>query len=73
MSRFMLNELHKEILQSLTQKEFLKRINFTEEKIQSFIINKKFVNNLLILINKKQFTCKDVVDLSFDILNSVCI
>jgi len=72
MSRFMLNELHKEILQSLTQKEFLKRINFTEEKIQSFIINKKFVNSLLILINKKQFMCKDVVDLSYDILNSVC-
>ncbi len=72
MSRFMLNELHKEILQSLTEKEFLKQINYTEEKIQSFIINKKFVNNLLILINKKTFTCKDVVDLSNDILNSVC-
>ena len=72
MSRFMLNELHKEILQSLTQKEFLRRINFSEEKIQSFIINKKFVNNLLILINKKQFMCKDVIDLSYDILNSVC-
>ncbi|MGB4438461.1 MAG: cytidyltransferase, partial [Sedimentibacter sp.] len=72
MSRFMLNELHKEILQSLTQKEFLKQINLSEEKIQSFIINKKFVNNLLILINKKQLMCKDVVDLSYDILNSVC-
>ncbi|MEL7647397.1 MAG: cytidyltransferase [Sedimentibacter sp.] len=72
MSRFMLNDLHKEILQSLTQKDFLKRINFSEEKMQSFIINKKFVNNLLILINKKQFMCKDVVELSIDILNSVC-
>ncbi|MFA9422579.1 MAG: cytidyltransferase, partial [Sedimentibacter sp.] len=72
MSRFMLNELHKEILQSLTKKEFLKQINYSEEKIQSFIINKKFVNNLLILINKKTFMCKDVVDLSYDILNSVC-
>ncbi|WP_019227624.1 hypothetical protein [Sedimentibacter sp. B4] len=72
MSRFMLNELHKEILLSLTQKEFLKRINYSEEKMQSFIINKKFVNNLLILINKKQFMCKDVIDLSVDILDIVC-
>ncbi len=72
MSRFMLNELHKEILLSLTQKEFLKQINLSEEKIQSFIINKKFVNNLLILINKKQLLCKDVLDISYDILNSVC-
>jgi nicotinic acid mononucleotide adenylyltransferase len=68
----MLNELHKEILQSLTQKEFLKKINYSEEKMQSFIINKKFVNNLLILINKKQFMCKDVIDLSVDILDIVC-
>lgn len=72
MSRFMLNELHKEILQSLTKKEFLKRIDVTEEKIQSYIINKKFVNNLLILINKKHLMCSDVLDLSCDILNSVC-
>lgn len=72
MSRFMLNELHKEILQSLTKKDFLKKINITEEKIQSYIINKKFVNNLLILINKKHLLCSDVLDLSSDILNSVC-
>lgn len=72
MSRFMLNELHKEILQSLTKKEFLKKINISEEKIQSYIINKKFVNNLLILINKKHLLCSDVLDLSSDILNNVC-
>lgn len=72
MSRFMLNELHKEILQSLTNKEFLKRINVTEEKIQSYIINKKFVNSLLMLINKKHLLCSDVLDLSFDMLNGVC-
>lgn len=72
MSRFMLNELHKEILQSLTKKDFLKRINITEEKIQSYIINKKFVNNLLILINKKHLLCNDVLELSSDILNSMC-
>lgn len=68
----MLNELHKEILQSLTKKEFLKKINITEEKIQSFIINKKFVSNLLILINKKHLLCSDVLDLTSDILNNVC-
>ncbi len=71
MSRFMLNDAQRDIL-SLTQKEFLKRINYSEEKMQSFIINKKFVNNLLILINKKQFMCKDVIDLSVDILDIVC-
>jgi len=68
----MLNELHKEILQSLTKKEFLKRLNITEEKIQSYIINKKFVNSLLILINKKHLLCSDVLDLTVDILNNIC-
>ncbi len=72
MSRFMLNELHKEILHQLTKKEFIKKINITEEKIQAYIINKKFVNNLLTLINKKQLSCKDVMELSADVLNNVC-
>ncbi|WP_312702074.1 cytidyltransferase [Sedimentibacter sp.] len=71
MSRFMLNELHKEILQQLTKKEFLKKINVTEEKIQANIINKKFVNNLLILINKNNLSCKDVLELSSDVLSSI--
>lgn len=73
MSRFMLNELHKEILHALTKIDFLKTINITEEKIQSYIINKKFVNNLLVLIDKKQLSCKDVLDLSLDILENVCV
>ncbi|MDF2949096.1 MAG: cytidyltransferase, partial [Sedimentibacter sp.] len=72
MSKFMLNELHKEILNSLTKKEFLKKINITEEKVQSYIINKKFVNSLLILINKKHLLCRDVLDLSIDIISNVC-
>ncbi|WP_312813613.1 cytidyltransferase [Sedimentibacter sp.] len=71
MSRFMLNELHKEILQQLTKKEFLKKINITEEKIQANIINKKFVNNLLILINKNHLSCKDVLELSSDVLSGI--
>lgn len=71
MSRFMLNELHKEILQQLTKQDFLKKINVTEEKIQANIINKKFVNNLLILINKKNLSCKDVLELSADVLSSI--
>lgn len=72
MSRLLLNQLHKEILESLTQPEFLKRVNIPEERIQSFIINKKFVNNLLVLLSKKKIMCKDVVDLSLDILNNLC-
>ncbi len=72
MNRLMLNELHKEILESLTEKEFLKRVNVTEEKIQSFIINKDFVNNLLIIISKNEIKCKDVFDLSLDILTNLC-
>ncbi len=70
-NRLMLNELHKEILERLTKKEFLKQINMSEEKIQSFIINRKFVNNLLILLSKKKIMCKDVLDLSIEILNTV--
>ncbi|MBP1926140.1 nicotinic acid mononucleotide adenylyltransferase [Sedimentibacter acidaminivorans] len=72
MNRLMLNELHKEILESLTEKEFLKRVNVTEEKIQSFIINKDFVNNLLNLISKSEIKCKDVLDLSLHILTTLC-
>ncbi len=71
MNRSLLNELHKEILNSITQKEFLKQINMTEEKVQSFLINTKFIDNLLSLINNKLATCKNVLDLSMDILNSV--
>ncbi len=69
MNRSVLNELHKEILNSFTQKDFLERINLSEEKIQSFLINKKFIDNILSLINNNQITCKNVLDLSIDILN----
>ncbi|WP_326909973.1 cytidyltransferase [Sedimentibacter sp. MB31-C6] len=72
MSRLLLNELHKDILQRLTHKDFLKRIKISEEKIQSFIINKKFVNNLRIFINSKESICKDVLNLTSDIFNSLC-
>jgi nicotinic acid mononucleotide adenylyltransferase len=71
MSRSVLN-LHKEILNSLTQKDFLKRIDISEERVQAFLINTKFVDNLLALSNKKQITCQGVIDLSTDILDSVC-
>ena len=70
MSRLLLNQLHKEILNSLTREDFLKSINVPDEKIQSFIINKKFLNNLLALLSKEKIKCRDVVDLSLDILNS---
>ena len=71
MSGSVLN-LHKEILNSLTQKDFLKRIDISEERVQTFLINTKFVDNLMVLINNKQITCQGVIDLSEDILNSVC-
>ncbi len=71
MSRSMLNELHKDILSSLTREDFLKVINISEEKVQGYLINKEFVDNLLGLINKKQYTCKRVLDLSENILNSI--
>lgn len=70
MSRLLLNQLHKEILNSLTQEDFLKSVNIPEEKIQSFIINKEFVNNLMCLLNKEKIMCKDVIDLTLDILSS---
>lgn len=71
MNRSVLNELHKVILNSLTEKDFLKRINMSEERVQSFLINTKFADNISSLINSKQVTCKNVLDLSIDILNSV--
>ena len=70
MSRSVLNELHREILSVLTQEDFLKRIGISEERVQSFLINTKFVDNLLTLVNKKQITCQSIADLSADILNS---
>lgn len=72
MSRSSLNVIHREILHSLTRKKFLNQINVSEERIQSFLINKYFVENLLVLINKEEITCKSVLDLCQDILDNVC-
>ena len=72
MSRSIANEINKEILYNLTQKNFLKRINLSEERIQTFLINKRFVDNLLTLVTKKKVSCKNVLSLSKDILDSVC-
>ena len=71
MSRAVLKELHKEILKNLTQEDFLKQIKISEEKVQAFLINTKFVENLLSLTNKRLFTCKNILDLSNDILTAV--
>lgn len=72
MIRVVVNELHKEILDNLTKTEFLKKININEEKIQSFVINKKFVNGLVDILDKKLFTCSEVLDLCGDIMNNLC-
>lgn len=72
MSRIMLNELHKEILESLTQKDFMRKLNLSEERIQSLILNRNFVNSLLVLVSKKRIMCKDVLDMTTDILNNLC-
>ncbi len=69
----MINELHEEILFNLTQSDFLKALDISEEKMKIFITNKKFAGSLLNLINKKHITCKAVLDLSADILNDICI
>ena len=71
MSRISLNELHEEILEKLTQKDFIRRINLSEEKIQSLVLNKIFITKLSILISKENITCEDVKELSLEILNSL--
>ncbi len=48
MNRISLNELHEEILEKLTQKDFIRRINVSEEKIQSLVLNKIFITKLSI-------------------------
>lgn len=71
MSRISLNELHEEILDKLTKKDFIRRINLSEEKIQSLVLNKIFITKLSILISKENITCEDVKELSLEILNSL--
>ncbi|MBP7278953.1 MAG: cytidyltransferase [Sedimentibacter sp.] len=70
MNRSVLKELQKEILLNLTQNEFLKSLGISENKIQSYLNNSKFTKGLSTLFNKKQITCKAVLDLSADILNN---
>lgn len=70
MTRPALNELHKELIFNLTKGEFLKTIDISEEKMQAYLINKNFLRNLSAFIGKEKVTCKNVLDLSADILNS---
>ena len=70
MTRPALNELHKELIFNLTKGEFLKTIDISEEKMQADLINKNFLRNLSAFIGKEKVTCKNVLDLSADILNS---
>lgn len=71
MSRVSLNELHEEILHNLTKKDFIKKINLSEEKIQSLILNKTFTTKLSVLIAKTRISCDDIRELSIEILNSL--
>ncbi len=71
MNRITLNELHKEILQNLTNKDFLKKVSLSEEKIQTLILNRNFVTSLSYLVNKGNITCKDVLELSSDIITTL--
>lgn len=71
MSRAFLNELHEEILYKLTRKDFIKKINMSEEKMQALLLNKTFATKLSALISKASISCEDVVELSVEILNSL--
>lgn len=71
MSRITLNELHKAILEGLTEKEFLKKIKLSEEKVQSLILNKSFINKLTALVNKKKINSQDILELTSDILSTL--
>ncbi|HAE43573.1 MAG TPA: cytidyltransferase [Clostridiales bacterium] len=71
MSRITLNELHREILSNLTQEWLLDRLNLTEEKVHSLVLNKHFVNKLSTLVNKSEITCTNVLNLCIDIMNNI--
>ncbi len=71
MSRLTLNELHRDILSNLTDTEFLNRIEITEEKMHSLVLNKHFVNKLSTLVNKNEFTCSNILNLCIDIMNNL--
>jgi len=71
MSRITLNELHKEILNGLTEKEFLEKANLSEEKIHSLVLNKHFVTKLSTLVSRDKITCESVLNLCIDIMNNI--
>ncbi len=71
MSRTFLNELHEEILHRLTRKDFIDRINISEEKMQALLLNKTFAVKLSSLSSKERISCKDVYELSIEILTSI--
>jgi hypothetical protein len=48
----------------------VKNFDISEEKMQAYLINKNFLRNLSAFIGKEKVTCKNVLDLSADILNS---
>ena len=68
MNRISLNEVHEKIIRALTDKNLLNSINSTEEKIQSLVLNKGFINKLSFLIGKDKISCRDIENLSMDIL-----
>lgn len=71
MSRTFLNELHEEILQRLTCKDFIEKIDISEEKMQALLLNKAFAIKLSSLSSKERISCKDVYELSIEILTSI--
>lgn len=71
MSRITLNELHKEILNGLTEKEFLEKVDLTEEKIHSLVLNKHFVTKLSTLVSRDKISCKNILNLCIDIMNNI--
>src|SRR6056297_3369160 len=71
MSRITLNELHKEILNGLTEDKFLKKLDLTEEKIHSLVLNKHFVTKLSTLVSRDKISCQNILNLCIDIMNNI--
>jgi len=71
MSRITLNELHKEILNALTNDDFLKKVNLTQEKIHSLVLNKHFVTKLSTLVSRDKISCQNILNLCIDIMNNI--
>ncbi|QSX07047.1 hypothetical protein JYG23_06580 [Sedimentibacter sp. zth1] len=63
MNKISLTKLHEEILKKLTNKEFINRINVTEEKMQSSLLNRTFITKLSFIISKNNITCVDIREL----------